>query len=263
MAEEKKAPVPDIFEDVDAAAEKDRIQNAMETKQELDEHDAKQAEALAVPPPKRQRAKDLKEAALPPPMALPPPLPRPRKRQKTTKGPGRKKPPKASIPTDDTPLKENSTYQLLCAYGRSDVVGPVLRQQGHDLAPATLRKVPPQFLPVVLEEVEEVLDNVSNNSFANTSIAKTMEFIEAIIATRTPWRVNGTTEACFENDHWVFLLERMKLKAGLGITPINPVVEFAMVTAQTAAAVHQTNMQQPLQDMSRKTGSTQNVQFEA
>jgi len=199
----------------------------------------------------------------PPPQAGPPPL----KKRKTAlpkqpKAPKQPKQPRQPrllpaglpppLPSDD-PLREDPTYRLLCAYGRSPLIAPKLKKAGLPVDSKALRRVPRELLPALLDEVEEALEGEVADGVANEAIRRGMKVLEEVIDARTKYKIAGTTDACFDNERWLFLLERAKLRAGIGLQRLDPLTEMALLTAQTAAMTHfmnstsrpQTNLDAP------------------
>lgn len=227
----------DPFAELEEAETQDlKLQAAAAATEGLPQHEVQPAES-----------KSVKEKPVAPP--------RPAKRPKAPRipKPPRQQPPAKKHkpnPSPKGPTRDNPHYKLLCAYGRNPVIGPMLRAHGHVLEPHTLRKVPADLLPMVVDEIEEVLDNAGDSDLANTGITQGMIFLEDLLTTRTKLRLKGTTDKLFADGHWVYLLERMKLRAGIGLSSMPPPVEFAMLTAKTALLVHTSNLSQPSTDLS-------------
>ena len=165
---------------------------------------------------------------------------RPPKKRKLTKAP---KASKKDLEEQEafTEIRKNPTYKLLAAYGRSAVISPVLQAQGYDLTPVSLRKISPSLYPQFLDEVEEILEHQGTTALGNAATAQVLEYMEKEISKRTRYKIDGTTAKCFENQQWVFLLERAKLRMGIGVDKMPPQVEFALITAQIAFFQHEKN----------------------
>ena len=158
------------------------------------------------------------------------------KATKTTKT--KKTKPKEKKRSDD----DRRHIALLTEYGKNEWLGPYLKDNhGFDLEPTKLRKLSGPKLEELLEDVEQVLANKSNSAIGDGVVRGTMYQLEMLASARTPYQIQGTTDRCFENDHWRFLLERVKMKYGVGFGALDPVAELSLVTFQTAAMLHYTN----------------------
>jgi len=147
-----------------------------------------------------------------------------------------------AAPTAEDPvLRDDPNYRLLCAYGRSALIGPKLKKAHINCDPKALRRLPRQKLPLLLDEVEEVLEGELSGELADAVLKQGLVCLENLVATRSKYQISGTTEACFANDRWCFLLERAKLRAGIGLQRLDPMTELALLTAQTAAITHAKN----------------------
>ena len=135
---------------------------------------------------------------------------------------------------------ENPHYRTLLAYGRSPQLGKVLARHGYRLDPGSLRNVPPQGYEVLINEIEDVLDGEFQSSGANEVIKQGMRGLEFLL-TKRGIKVAGTTNECFSDEHWVCLLERVKIKHGIGTMKMSPGLELALATAQIGHRVSQRN----------------------
>ena len=141
---------------------------------------------------------------------------------------------------------DRNTIALLTGYGSNQWLGPYLRDtHGFQLEPAKLRKLSKAKLQELVEDVEDVLSNKSNAAMGDMVVRDSMYTLEALVSHKTPAKVQGTTDKCFENDHWRFLLERVKTKYNIGMK-LSPVTELTLVTLSTAKLVHDHNkMEEP------------------
>lgn len=179
-------------------------------------------------------------------------------KEKTTKAneskdkkPDRDKPKKEHKTKTRTP-EDRKLIALLVAYGRNEWLGPYLKNNhGFDnLEPAKLRKLKPAKLQELLEDVEQVLANKTNDALGNGLVRGAMYNLEHIVDAKTSYKIVGTTDKCFENDHWRFLLERCKMKYKVGFGTMDPVAELSLVTFQSAAMMHYKNlMETPTTDL--------------
>lgn len=147
----------------------------------------------------------------------------------------------AAAAAEDPVLRDDPNYRLLCAYGRSALIGPKLKKAHINCDPKALRRLPRQKLPLLLDEVEEVLEGEMSGELADAVLKQGLVCLENLVANRSRYQISGTTEACFANDRWCFLLERAKLRAGIGLQRLDPMTELALLTAQTAAITHAKN----------------------
>lgn len=132
---------------------------------------------------------------------------------------------------------------LLTSYGKNEWLGPYLRDNhSFDLDPTKLRRLKGQKLEELLGDVEDVLANKSNSALGDGVVRQAMYQLEAIVDHKTRFKIQGTTDRCFENDHWRFLLERVKMKHGVGFGQMDPVSELSLITFQTASLMHYTNV---------------------
>jgi hypothetical protein len=99
---------------------------------------------------------------------------------------------------------------------------------------------------MLLDEVEEALEGDMSDGIANEAIRRGMKVLEDIVHARSKYKIAGTTDMCFDNERWLFLLERAKLRAGIGLQRLDPVTEMVLLTAQTAALTHLMNSNQPV-----------------
>lgn len=175
------------------------------------------------------------------PTTVAPPAPPPRKKRRLA-APRVERQAPAPEPADGPPLREDPCYRLLCAYGKSDLLAPKLKKAGVPCEPRALRRVARARLPSLLEEAEEALDDCAVEELSNLALKQGLTCLERVVASRTRYQLEGMTEACFANERWLFLLERAKLKAGIGLAKMDPLTELALITAQTAALTHAKNV---------------------
>lgn len=160
-----------------------------------------------------------------------------RKAQKESKA----APPTKRVKIGGKDKERDALFGLLCAYGESKVLGKYLSDNGYVLTTTRLRKLSKAKLQAELDEIELLLNNRSNGSLVDEGIRRAMEMLERSVEARTRMKLKGTTNACFENDRWRFLLERVRLKYKIGIGSMDPIVELSLSTAQTAMLVSMHN----------------------
>lgn len=154
----------------------------------------------------------------------------------------------------ETPIKNEADRKrvaLLTSYGKNEWLGPYLKDNhSFDLDPQKLRKLKGSKLEELLGDVEDVLSNKSNSALGDGVVRQAMYQLETIVDHKTRFKVQGTTDKCFQNDHWRFLLERVKMKHGIGFGKMDPVSELSLITFQTASLVHYNNvMSTPTTDL--------------
>jgi hypothetical protein len=155
------------------------------------------------------------------------------KRAKTTSGDDKRK-------RDD---EHRKVIAQLAAYGSNEVLGPHLTQkEAFDLSPKKLRGLTKKQAVDLLEDVEDTLANSSHQALADHAVREGMILVERALHDRSRFKVSGTTEHCFANQHWRFLLERAKIKYGIGLGNLDPVAELALVTVSTATLMHNKNV---------------------
>ncbi len=165
-------------------------------------------------------------------------------------------PTKRSKRAKDLDLKERDdedrkNIALLTAYGKNALLGPYLASDhGMKFDPPKLRKLSKEKLKEQIEDVETILSNKSTAAISDGAVRYSMYMLESIMEQRAELLVKGTTDKCFEDEHWKFLLERAKMKYGLGFGKIDPVAELSLVTFQTGYMMHMSrDLQTPKIDM--------------
>lgn len=204
------------------------------------------------PKPKRQKTVTEEEPVEPKPikpkLIKPKPKPKPKPKKKETK--------LASRSSEDRRL-----IAILTSYGKNEWLGPYLRDNhDFDLSPAKLRKMSGDKLQELQADVEDVLANKSNSALGDGVVRQTMYQLEMLASLRSKWKIEGTTDKCFGNDHWRFLLERAKMKYDIGIGQLDPVAELSLVTFQTASMMHfQNSMSKPQTDLDAEVDVSDNI----
>ncbi len=146
---------------------------------------------------------------------------------------------------------DRRTIALLTEYGKNEWLGPYLCDN-HDfqLQPSKLRKMSSDRLYELLDDIEQVLANKGNSAIGDGIVRGAMSHLERLSSATTGYDITGTTDKCFSNDHWRFLLERAKMKYGVGFGSLDPVAELTLVTFQTAAMMHYSNsIRTPITDL--------------
>lgn len=209
-------------------------------------------EIKAGPPQKKTKKRKSATAAVDPealksliadpvePEAPQDPPPKKKARRVNTRAPRKKK-------EDDDEKIEKKTQRhldlirILSAYSRNDILGPHLVAEGIKLDPKKLRRATEKKLEDLLEEVDETLLNKSNSMVTDSVIKTGMYQLESIVHSQSRFKVVGSTNKCFDNEHWRFLLERVKMKHGIGVMKLDPLTELSLLTLQTSALIHAQN----------------------
>jgi hypothetical protein len=175
---------------------------------------------------KRKKAKTQQEQQ-PEPEPKPRPKPKPKKKKQDQKKLAGRKP------------EDRRLIAILTAFGKNEWLGPyLLDSHDFDLTPAKLRRMSGTKLAELHDDVEDVLANKSNSALGDGVVRQTMHLLEGLAMMRTKYQIEGTTDKCFQNDHWRFLLERTKMKYGIGVGNLDPVAELSLITFQTASMLH-------------------------
>jgi len=148
----------------------------------------------------------------------------------------------SSTRSKKVPKKETAKkIQMLIQYGQSQYIGPYLKGVGYTrLTPEKLNNMDPKTIDKLFHEIESILMNKGQSDLLDQVIGPAMQQLEAAVHEHTEYKVKGTTAQCWENDHWRFLLERIKIRHGL-MRKLDPLSELTLVTFQTAKLMHITN----------------------
>ena len=135
---------------------------------------------------------------------------------------------------------ESRQRLLFCIrqYLENEVLGP--RIEGK-VDVKHLERCSVEELEEKLIEIDVVLSNQTNSNLVDGMLRGGMETLEQL-AIRYDMDISGATETLFRNDHWRFLLERVKFMYGLNYSPtIDPALELTLVTFQTLMLVYRRN----------------------
>ena len=64
-------------------------------------------------------------------------------------------------------------------------------------------------------KIEKLLSGRTAEDGINSGIKFVMTGLERMISSKSSADINGLTQCCFDNQQWVFLLERVKMKYGI------------------------------------------------
>lgn len=142
---------------------------------------------------------------------------------------------------DDTTKERATLIFAIKAYGKSARFSKYLKEQGKQFGETRLQKMSVDQLKLELESLDLIVASRGSGDLIQTIVHNGMTFAEAIVHKRTKFKVAGTTHELFENDRFLDLLERVKLKYGMPSVQIDPALELSLVVVQTAMTVHQQN----------------------
>lgn len=148
----------------------------------------------------------------------------------------------AKAADDGTHQEKAKLIYAIQAYGKNVRLGTYLRQQCcHRFDETYLKKLTLDELKLELEKQEVALGNKQNNGVIDTVLKNGLTVVETMISQRTKFQVNGTTERLYEDDHYLDLLERVKMRYSLPFVQLDPILELALVIGQTGMMVHAQN----------------------
>ena len=128
------------------------------------------------------------------------------------------------------------------SYGKNKRFGQYLREEcGHCFDSAYLKHLSVQELKLELEKQEVALANKQNHGLMDTGIKNGMLFAENLLCRTTRCKVHGTTRTLYQDEHYLDLLERVKMKHATPFVKLDPVLELALCVGQTAFICHHQN----------------------
>ena len=125
--------------------------------------------------------------------------------------------------------------------GKNARFGKYLREQGHRFDDNYLRNLTIKELEFEVEKNNVALGNKSNKGLIDIVIKNGLVMGETVVSNKTQFQIKGTTEILFADDHFLDLLERIKIKHSMPFFDMPPELELALTVAQTALMVHNTN----------------------
>jgi hypothetical protein len=150
--------------------------------------------------------------------------------------------------------KQNLIYKIQ-KYGNSKRFGDFLRKEcKFKYDDASLRKLSVQELQFEYAKQESALGGKSNGTLVDNGIKHTAMLVETMVCNKTPLQVKGTVDKCWTDDHFLDLLERVKLKYSVSpLEKMDPVIECSFILFQTGLLMHKQNtmMQGGKTDMTR------------
>lgn len=147
---------------------------------------------------------------------------------------------KSFKPNDDPKQKAKLIYQIQM-YGKNSRLGSHLKSAGHRFDESYLRSLSVSDLQLELEKQDVALANRTNNSLIDTGIKGGLSFMETALHNKSKFKVKGTTDKLWQDDHFLDLLERIKLKYNLPFVQMDPMLELIITIVQTGMIMHQTN----------------------
>lgn len=143
--------------------------------------------------------------------------------------------------TEDPKEKIKLIYQIQY-FGKNKRFGDYLKNDcKHNFDEGYLRKLTIEELKLELEKQTVALSNKNNNSLIDSSLEKFIEFVENIVHNKTKLKIKGTTQKLFADDHFLDLLEIIKLKYNIPFIKMDPILEISLIILQTAFITHQAN----------------------
>jgi len=123
------------------------------------------------------------------------------------------------------------------------ILGPQLVECGFKFDKA-LAKNTPEKLERQIAKIEKLLSGKTADDGVNTGIKLVMTGLERMISTKTEADITGLTQCCFEDQQWLFLLERVKMKYGLNGLSLggDPGFDLLLSTLVTGMTVYQLNL---------------------
>lgn len=144
--------------------------------------------------------------------------------------------------TTNEPQQKAKLIYSIQQYGKNKRLGTYLRQEcGHRYDDAYLKKLSLPDLQLELEKQEVSLGSRSNGSLIDVVLKNGLTIAENAISSKTKFNISGTTQQLYEDDHYLDLLERIKMKYTMPFIKLDPVMELGLCIAQTAMLVHGQN----------------------
>lgn len=140
-----------------------------------------------------------------------------------------------------SPDERQSYIMSIQNYGNNPRLGKYLKKQGHNFKDSYLKKLSLDDLKLELSKQELALSNKNNTGLLDIGIKNGLNVGEKIISNKTKYNINGLTNELYINDHYLDLLERVKLKYCNISLSVDPILELSLVVAQTAIIVNAKN----------------------
>ena len=167
-------------------------------------------------------------------------------------------------PTPEAEADHQTKAQLIYAiqsYGKNKRLGPYLANDcGHRFDDKYLSSLSLDNLKLELEKQEVALGSKQNSGLVDQGIKQGLTFAESMIDRTSRFKVKGTTETLYNDDHYLDLLERVKMKYTMPFVKLDPVMELALVIGQTAMITHHANSYR--QNLQPTANLDEDVQFD-
>ena len=132
----------------------------------------------------------------------------------------------------------------LQAYGNNKRFGPYLKNDCNiKFDESHLKKMSLDELKLELEKINVSLSNKNNSNMFDVVIKNTIKMAETMITRRSQLQLEGMTDTLLEDDVFLDLVERLKMKYNIGIpfTSLPLEVELLLTIFQTGMICHQKN----------------------
>jgi hypothetical protein len=144
--------------------------------------------------------------------------------------------------TRDDPKEKASLIFRIQFYGNNKRFGSYLKEECNlNFNESHLKGMSIEELQLQIEKINLLLSNKSNNNVVDMIGEGGLTFLENIITNKTKYKINGTTNKLFKDEHFLDLLELLKLKYNLPTIKLDPAVEILFLVVQTAFLTHQMN----------------------
>ena len=142
---------------------------------------------------------------------------------------------------DDPKTKAGLIFRIQY-YGNNKRFGSYLKNDCDlNFDESFLQRKSVEELEMQIEKINILLSNKSNNNILDIATEGGLNFIETIISAKTKFKINGTTAKLFQDEHFLDLLELLKLKYNVPTLKLDPAVEILFIVLQTGFIQYQTN----------------------
>jgi hypothetical protein len=141
------------------------------------------------------------------------------------------------------PAKERAQliYKLK-TYKNNKRLGPKLKDADFNMSESYYNKLSVGDLNLELEKYDMELSRNGLCDMINHGFKAGLKISENVITQKTKLNVVGTCDKLFDDDNFLDLFERVKLKYNLGfVGQMDPLLEMSLVIFQTGLMVHGTN----------------------
>jgi hypothetical protein len=142
---------------------------------------------------------------------------------------------------DNSTEEKSDLIHKIQLYGKNKRFARKLRESKHNFSISYLNKKNVTDLKLELERIDLTLASGQNSNIVDYGILHGLSFVEKIVNDRTNYKINGTVKKCFEDEYFLDVLERAKMKYGIGCLKMDPLMELSIFIAQTSLTVHHSN----------------------